>query len=211
MQPIRIFALLIAFAGLAIVTPAAHAQGGRCSNNNINLAFNTALHRAPNGSGTSGECNPVNYGGGAWSNQADLVKRVGAAVYCSNNLWIGQIYLYDYNRYPTWNECTANYGANSSYMQLDSAIRAYVAGGEGLKILKAPVPGQYLVKPDLSLVDSNGTTVATPNSYVIAAGGANIIVPQAGMVIAAGGANLAAQRSVMSAGKRVITATVVHQ
>jgi pimeloyl-ACP methyl ester carboxylesterase len=26
----------------------------------------------PNGSGTSGECNPVNYGGGSWSNFADL-------------------------------------------------------------------------------------------------------------------------------------------
>ena len=211
---------LLVVAGIALATPAARAQGGHCSNNNINLAFNTALHRAPNGSGVSGECNPANYGGGAWSNQNDLVRRVGAAVYCSNNPWIGQIYLYEYNRYPNWSECTTNYGYAPSYMALDSAIKIYVSRP------KAPA-GDYLVLPNGSLVDSTGTVVATAGSYVIAAGGANVIaagganviaagganivVPQAGMVIAAGGANLANQRSVFSNGKRVIAATIVRR
>lgn len=48
-----------------------HAEA-QCANPNITSAFQTALRRAPRGSGNSGECNPVNYGGGSWASQTDL-------------------------------------------------------------------------------------------------------------------------------------------
>lgn len=232
--------LVYVVLALAFAVCGAHRSQAQCSNGSINSAYQTALHRAPRGSGNGGECNPAYYGGGSWSGQADLVKRVGAASYCSNNPWIGQIYLYEYNRYPNWNECTANYGYNSSmsYMQLDQNIKSYVAsGGRAPAAAQARPPyGQYLVASNGALIDWNGATVAQPGTYVIAvgganvinagganvinagganvinAGGANLVAPQAGWVIAAGSGNLAATRSVMSAnGKRVITATSIRK
>lgn len=189
-----------------------HRAQAQCSNTNINSAYQTALHRAPRGSGTSGECNPGFYGGGAWSSQADLIKRVGAASYCSNNPWIGQIYLYEYGRYPNWSECTANYGYNPSmqYMQLDAAIKAYVARGQkpagqpGIPaasiatstapstILKYPPAGSYEVTSTGALIDSSGRIIAQPGTYVVNTNGSNIVAAGGGNIVAAGGGNIVA-------------------
>lgn len=222
--------MYIAFAVVFFVFGSHRAQA-QCSNGNINSAYQMALHRAPRGAGMSGECNPAYYGGGAWSSQADLVRRVGAASYCSNNPWIGQIYLNDFNRYPNWSECTANYNYNGSmsYMQLDSQIRAFVARGERpaatTSAMMRPPAGEYMVASNGALIDSNGNTVLAPNSYllnaasVINAGGANVINAGGANVINAGGANVIQPQagwiiaanigySTMSVGgKRVISVT----
>lgn len=56
----------------------AHAQGGACKDPWINQAYNQLYHRAPSGSGATGECNIMNYGGGHWTTYQDLVNKVQA-------------------------------------------------------------------------------------------------------------------------------------
>jgi hypothetical protein len=63
-------AVLVAFA------PLAHA--GTCSNAQINQAFTAVILRPPNGSGTSGECNPALYG--SYTSLNDLEKKIVAYV-----------------------------------------------------------------------------------------------------------------------------------
>lgn len=209
----------------------AHAQTGSCKDPWINKAFNDNFHRAPNGSGTSGECDIQRYGAGSWTNYQDLSNRVQASTWCSDP-WIGQIYRNLYNRRPNAAECNvANYGGGrwSSYMDLAALIQAAQTA------IHLPA-GQALVDPHGNLIDNHAAIIAPTNTYVIGAGAGNvigagagnvigagagnvigagagnIITPRPGMVIGAGAGNFGAQRTVMSAGgKRVIVGTVVRQ
>jgi hypothetical protein len=172
------------------VSTIAHAQAGPCSRPEINAAYMTALHRAPHGAGTSGECNPTAYGGGSWSGQADLVKRVADGSYCSNQLWIGQIYSNVVGRHPNSAECDpAKYGSFSSYMDLTAKIQNYQRVAQQLATLQ---PHQLLVLSNGDAVDKSGAIVAKAGTYLVASGGGNLVASGGGNLVASGGGNLVA-------------------
>lgn len=52
------------------------AQSAVCRDPLINKVYNDDIRRAPRGLGDTGECNPLNYGGGQWSSYEDLRKKV---------------------------------------------------------------------------------------------------------------------------------------
>ena len=52
------------------------AQSAVCRDPLINKVYNDDIRRAPCGLGDTGECNPLNYGGGQWSSYEDLRKKV---------------------------------------------------------------------------------------------------------------------------------------
>lgn len=51
-------------------------QSEVCRDPLINRVYNEDIRRAPRGVGDTGECNPLNYGGGQWSSYEDLRKKV---------------------------------------------------------------------------------------------------------------------------------------
>lgn len=221
---------LPAIAVLLLCSNFAKAQGGSCHDPWINQGYNAQFHRAPNGSGTAGECNINLYGAGSWTNQQDLFTRIVHSKDCADP-WIGQIYWYLYNRRPNPNECTvSHYGGGqwSSYMDLANKIQSYQTAS------RLPA-NQMLVDSAGNLINNQGSIVATSGSYVIGAGAGNIIAPHAGNVIAAGAGNviaagagnviaagggnviaagagnMAGQRTIQSVGgKRVISGTIVR-
>lgn len=105
------------------------AQGGSCRDPWINSAYNQIYHRAPQGSGTTGECNINLYGGGRWSSYGDLYYKVMGSKFCQDP-WIGEAYLLDFHRRPNGNECSpVNYGGGrwSSFDDLSAKVRQYQA------------------------------------------------------------------------------------
>jgi hypothetical protein len=201
-------------AALLFCSTFAKAQGGSCHDPWINQGYNVEFHRAPSGSGTTGECNINLYGAGSWTSQQDLFTRIAHSKDCQDP-WIGQIYWNLYNRRPSGNECTvSHYGGGqwSSYVDLANKVQAYQ------KAISLP-SNEYLIDSSGNLVNNQGNIVAAANAYVIGAGAGNvigagagnIIAVQGGNVIGAGAGNLAGQRSVQSVGgKRLIVGTVVR-
>ncbi|MES2392811.1 MAG: hypothetical protein V4555_14290 [Acidobacteriota bacterium] len=219
MRSFSLFRIALAAMFVMGCSAVSHAQ---CSNANINQAFSSVLHRAPRGSGNSGECNPNNYGGGSWSGQADLMKRVGAASYCSDP-WIGQVYYYTYNRYPSNAECNGqlyNRGQWSSYMDLASKVQAYqnslhaapmqidtaatrralaqyhVDGGGNLIAPQGVIvayAGHFLIDANI-VAQGGGNIVAQGGGNIVAQGGGNLITPRAGMLVNTNGSNFIVRR-----------------
>jgi hypothetical protein len=70
------FRFLLLFAAVVCVAGTARAQGGSCHDPWINQNYNTLYHRAPSGSGVTGECNPAMYGGGHWTSYGDLTNKI---------------------------------------------------------------------------------------------------------------------------------------
>ncbi|HEX8710247.1 MAG TPA: ricin-type beta-trefoil lectin domain protein [Terracidiphilus sp.] len=105
------------------------AQGGACRDPWINSAYNQIFHRAPQGSGTVGECNISLYGGGRWSNYQDLYNKVLGSKYCQDP-WIGEAYVLAIHRRPAGNECSpVNYGGGrwSGFDDLVAKVQQYQA------------------------------------------------------------------------------------
>ena len=207
-----LFAALVFLAAASVSS--AHAQNGVCSNRNITAAFGTALHRAPNGSGNAGECDPGRYGGGAWSSQADLVQRVGAGSYCPN-AWVGQIYKNLYNRYPSNPECDVtrySEGPPASYMDLTNKIQGFQ---NAMRELQSLQPKQALVFPNGDAVDKSGAVVARAGTYLVASGGGNLVASGGGNILAPGVGNIITQDGggyrVQSAGGKVVLGHLVRR
>jgi len=225
------FPCLAVFALLLFSFPsAAHAQGGSCHDPWINQAYNKDFHRAPSGSGTSGECNPNLYGGGSWPNDAVLSDLVLHSKDCSDP-WIGQIYSALYSRRPSGAECSASsYGGSwSSYNDLTSKIQGYQARARaGVPPAAASRPssspaaatrggglisqdGGGLISQDgggafnrngAGLVGPSGGTLANHNGgSIVAAGAGNIVAAGAGNIVSAGAGNMVNSRTVQSVDK----------
>lgn len=64
---------------LALLAAAGAASAGTCKDPWVTQAVTEVMHRAPNGSGGSGECDIHRYGGGRWSSYPDLVGKVKVA------------------------------------------------------------------------------------------------------------------------------------
>jgi len=220
----------------------------------ITSAYSQLYHRAPQGSGDSGECNPALYGGGHWSSFPDLENKVRAskatrAPQGCRDPWITSAYSQLYHRAPQGSgdsgECNpALYGGGhwSSFPDLENKVRAskgqFNAGSSGSVRLTVDrqgglrdqngrllvAPGQFLI----SVKNGNGTQMIAPRpgqtilvppgvitaggGNVIAAGGGNVIAAGGGNVIAAGGGNMTGNRyGVQSVGRKiVIPALSVH-
>jgi hypothetical protein len=190
-------------------TVVSHAQGGSCKDPWINAAYNADFHRAPSGSGTSGECNINLYGAGSWSSEQDLFIRVTESKDCTDP-WIGQIYRNLYNRKPTAAECSvSNYGGGqwSTYMDLTAKIQAYQSGGgrASSPVLssgpcgsyRAPNARSYVADAGLDLCDSNGNVVANAGSFfvqvapsVVSHDGGSIVSHDGGSLVSHDGGSL---------------------
>lgn len=72
--------LLALGAGLVAFGAASAAGAGSCRDPWVTNAVREVTRREPNGSGESGECNILNYGGGRWTTYADLVGKVRASL-----------------------------------------------------------------------------------------------------------------------------------
>lgn len=195
----RIFRLLpaVLLFGIGVwCTSTAHAQGGSCRDPWINQAYNQNFHRAPSGSGTSGECNTNLYGGGSWTSYNDLSLRVVHSKDCGD-AWIGQVYYNLYNRRPSAQECVAgNYGSWSNYMDLASKVQAYQSrmASAGRPQLAPPPAGGYGAPSQngSGLVAAGGGNAVNRSAPIVAAGGGNIVAAGGGNIVAAGGGNIVA-------------------
>jgi hypothetical protein len=253
---------LCGFAFLLLLVPQAQAQDGSCRDSWINSAYNQLYHRAPEGSGNSGECNIMLYGGGHWLNFPDLENKIRAskatrAPQGCRDPWITSAYSQLYHRAPQGSgdsgECNpALYGGGhwSSFPDLENKIRLskgqfnagssgsvrltvdrqgglrdqngrlLVAPGQFLISVKngngtqmiAPRPGQTILVPPGVIAAGGGNVIAAGGGNVIAAGGGNVIAAGGGNVIAAGGGNMTGNRyGVQSVGRKiVIPALSVH-
>jgi F0F1-type ATP synthase membrane subunit c/vacuolar-type H+-ATPase subunit K len=208
MRRMNWFQIVIGTGFMMACATVSHAQAGPCSSASINQAFTAVLHRAPRGSGNTGECNPNNYGAGSWNGQADLMKRVGAASYCTDP-WIGQEYLYLLGRYPSNAECNgALYGGGhwSSYMDLGAKVQAYQQAlhtpAQPLQIQTRLTQQRYTVDAQGNLRNSSNQIVAYAGHYyinagIVASGAGNIVASGAGNIVASGAGNVVPQPGMM--------------
>ena len=210
-----IAAAILAFAASAF------AQSGPCRDPWINQAYQQLYHRAPQGSGATGECNISLYGGGHWSSFADLENKIRAAKGGApaapavaarsgcNDPWINQAYQQMFRRAPQGSgatgECNISlYGGGhwSSFADLENKIRdahtvrLHVDGAGALRSANGGLiaaPGFVAKLPNGSLLSPKpNQTVSVLSAGVIAAGGGNVIAAGGGNVIAAGGGNIIA-------------------
>ncbi|HEX7889241.1 MAG TPA: hypothetical protein VF522_07790 [Ramlibacter sp.] len=65
--------------GLGLLAIAGAANAGACKDPWVTRAIQEVKGRAPQGSGSSGECDIHRYGGGRWSSYPDLVGKVKTA------------------------------------------------------------------------------------------------------------------------------------
>ncbi|MBC5783493.1 hypothetical protein H8N03_11105 [Ramlibacter sp. USB13] len=64
---------------LGLLAVAGAASAGTCKDPWVTQAVTEVMGRAPNGSGSSGECDIHRYGGGRWNSYPDLVSKVKVA------------------------------------------------------------------------------------------------------------------------------------
>jgi hypothetical protein len=161
----RIAVLVFVLSGC---TTLSHAQGGSCKDPWINQAYNELYHRAPSGSGATGECNIALYGGGHWSSYTDLENKIVAV-----------------RGRPTAVQAVPAAVAPSTAFHLDKSLNLVNAGGS--VIARA---GSF------NLVNSSG--VALSPSAIVAQGGGNIVAQGGGNIVAQGGGNMRSVQSVDS-------------
>lgn len=153
-------AVVVCVLGLLMGGSQMWAQGGACRDTWINSAFNQIYHRAPQGYGSTGECNINLYGGGRWSSYPDLYNKVLGSKYCQDP-WIGEAYAVAMRRRPVGNECSSvNYGGGhwSSFDDLVAKVQQYQAQLSTRRYAPPPPPA-FSGRPSQPSVSSTVTIV----------------------------------------------------
>ena len=156
----------------------AHAQGGSCKDPWINQAYNKLYHRAPSGSGLSGECDVRLYGGGSWSNYDDLERKI----------------------------IIAKGGGHAAAMAPAAPVGMHLDRGGNVyngSVLVARAGTFDLVSRTGSLLNT-AAIVAQGGGNIVAQGGGNIVAQGGGNIVAQGGGNMRSVQSVESRPKFVL-------
>lgn len=197
---------------LGLLALAGAANAGTCQDPWVTQAVTEVTKRAPNGSGSSGECDIKRYGGGRWSSYPDLVSKVKVAFGTSapsapsagscKDPWVTQAVTEVMKRAPkgsgTSGECDIyRYGGGrwSSYPDLVSKVKTAFgmniagsakpgSGGNNLGSLNPSQNGGRVVSP------GGGNVISPGGGNVISPGGGNVISPGGGNVISTGGGNM---------------------
>ncbi len=203
-----------------LLSAAAVAQGGSCHDPWINQAYNRLYHRAPNGTGVSGECNINLYGHGHWSSFQDLENKIRASKASPANgpcrdPWINQAYNQLYHRAPNGSgvsgECNIylyGHGHWSSFQDLENKIRMqtvrFHVGSNGALLnwrnqVLVP-PGQFSLSLNGRLIQPRaGQVIAVGSGALVSPGNSNIIAVGSGSIIAVGSGSFHGGYGVQSA------------
>jgi hypothetical protein len=151
-----------------------YAQGGSCKDPWINQAYNELYHRAPAGSGATGECNISLYGGGHWTTYADLESKIIAVRGRATAVQAAPV-------------------AASSALHLDRSLN--IVNSTGGIVARA---GTFSLVGGNGLAVSPSAIVAQGGGNIVAQGGGNIVAQGGGNIVAQGGGNMRSLQSVDS-------------